>query len=136
MNRLRQINLSAAAIVLICFFLPWVQVSCGGVKDSLSGFDLARQDEKLLWLIPVLMIAILALGLTRFREGQGGRFTLVSLISGLLSAYLINHQHTKADRWSGLIAAQMTGWFWLALLSSLGIVASALMLLFKRTRAP
>src|SRR5438309_10184410 len=112
MNRLRQINLSAAAIVLICFFLPWVQVSCGGVKDSLSGFDLARQDEKLLWLIPVLMIAILALGLTRFREGQGGRFTLLSLVSGLLSAYLINRQHMKADRWSGLIAAQMTGWFW------------------------
>lgn len=134
MKRLRQINLSAAAIVLICFFLPWVQVSCGGVKDSLSGFDLARQNEKLLWLIPVLMIAILALGLTRFREGQ--LFPLMSLVSGLLSAYLINHEHVKADRWSGLIAAQVTGWFWLALLSSLGIVVSALMLLFKRTRAP
>ena len=133
MKRLRQINLSAAAIVLICFFLPWVQVSCGGVKDSLSGFDLARQNEKLLWLIPVLMIAILALGLTRFREGQ--LFPLMSLVSGLLSAYLINHEHVKADRWSGLIAAQVTGWFWLALLSSLGIAASALMILFKRTRA-
>src|SRR5216683_1965856 len=131
MKRLRQINLSAAAIVLICFFLPWVQVSCGGVKDSLSGFDLARQNETLLWLIPVLMIAIVALGLTRFREEQ--LFPLMSLVSGLLSAYLINHEHVKADRWSGLIAAQVTGWFWLALLSSLGIVASALMLLFKRT---
>ncbi len=134
MNRLRQINLSAAAIVLICFFLPWVQVSCGGEKDSLSGFDLARQNEKLLWLIPVLMIALLALGLARFRERQ--LFSLLSLVSGLLSAYLINHEHVKADRWSGLIAAQVTGWFWLALLSSIGIVASALMLLFKRTRAP
>jgi len=136
MNRLRQINLSAAAIVLICFFLPWVQVSCGGEKDSLSGFDLARQNERLLWLVPVLMIAILALGLRRFREAKGQLFPLVSLVSGLLSAYLINHEHVKADRWSGLIAAQVTGWFWLALLSSLGIVASALMLLFKRTRAP
>jgi len=136
MKRLRQINLSAAAIVLICFFLPWVHVSCGGVKDSLSGFDLARQNEKLLWLIPVLMIAILALGLTRFREAKGQLFPLVSLVSGLFSAYLINHEHMKADRWSGLIAAQVTGWFWLALLSSIGIVASALMLLFKRTRAP
>src|SRR6266516_1543092 len=134
MNRLRQINLSAAAIVLICFFLPWVQVSCGGEKDSLSGFDLARQNEKLLWLIPVLMIALLALVLARFRERQ--LFSLLSLVSGLLSAYLIKHEHVKADRWSGLIAAQVTGWFWLALLSSIGIVASALMLLFKRTRAP
>ena len=136
MNRLRQINLSAAAIVLICFFLPWVQVSCGGVQDTLSGFDLARQDEKLLWLVPVLMIAVLALGVTRSLQNKAGSFSLASLVSGLLSAFLINREHLKSDRWSGFIAAQMTGWFWLALGSSFVVAASALMLFFRRTRAP
>jgi len=52
---LRQINTSAAIIVLVYFFLPWVQVSCGGAKDTMGGLDLARDGQGLLWFIPVLM---------------------------------------------------------------------------------
>ena len=135
-NQLRRVNLSAAAIVLICFFLPWVQVSCAGARDSLSGLDLAREGERLLWLVPLLMIAVLALGVMRFGERQASLFPIASLVSGLLSAYLLNREHAKSDRWSGLIVAQVTVWFWLALLASLVIVVSALLLFFRRTRAP
>jgi hypothetical protein len=42
MEKARRTALSAAGFVLICFFLPWVQVSCLGAKDSASGFNLAR----------------------------------------------------------------------------------------------
>src|ERR1043165_3812395 len=56
-HMLRRINLSAALIVLICFFLPWEQVSCGGAKDTLSGFDLARHDQFTLWLLPPFVFA-------------------------------------------------------------------------------
>ena len=135
-DKLRRINLSAAAIVLICFFLPWVQVGCAGARDSLSGFDLAREGEKLLWLVPLLMIAVLALGVMRFSQRQASLFPIASLVSGLLSAYLLNREHTKVDRWSGLIVAQVTVWFWLALLASLVMVVSALLLYFRRDRAP
>jgi len=66
---LRRINLSATAIVLVCFFLPWVQMSCGGTSDTLSGFDLARRDSTLLWLIPLLTAAVLVVRLLR-RAGE------------------------------------------------------------------
>lgn len=135
-NQLRRVNLSAAVIVLICFFLPWVQVSCAGARDSLSGFDLAREGERLLWLVPLLMIALLAVGLVRFSERQASLFPIASLVSGLLCAYLLNREHAKSNRWSGLIVAEVTVWFWLALLASLVIVVSALLLFFRRTRAP
>ena len=55
---LRRINISAALIVFVCFFLPWEQVSCGGAKDTLNGLDLARHDHPLLWLVPLLMLAV------------------------------------------------------------------------------
>src|SRR5205807_10369988 len=67
---LRRINLSAAIIVLVCFFLPWVQVSCAGAKDSLSGLDLARQDDALLWLIPLVICGVLVFILMRMRAAR------------------------------------------------------------------
>lgn len=38
MDRARRVSVSTATFGLICFFLPWVQVSCAGLKDSASGF--------------------------------------------------------------------------------------------------
>lgn len=70
MNVMRRINLSAATIVVVCFFLPWIQVSCAGVKDTLSGLDLARHDDALLWLIPLMMCAVLIFGLLRVRRAS------------------------------------------------------------------
>ena len=54
---LRRINTSTAIIVLVCFFLPCVQVSCAGAKNTMSGLDLARDGQSLLWFIPVLRCA-------------------------------------------------------------------------------
>ena len=48
-NNSRRVTLSLAIFVLICFFLPWVQLSCAGIEDSASGFDLARATEFFGW---------------------------------------------------------------------------------------
>jgi hypothetical protein len=37
---------------------------------------------------------------------------------------------------SGIIAAQLTGWFWLSFLSAVAIIASGIGLLFRRSREP
>jgi hypothetical protein len=66
MKDARRVSLSLAAFVLICFFLPWVQLSCVGMKDSVSGFDLARGGDRFLWLVPSLMVVIILLRLVRF----------------------------------------------------------------------
>src|SRR5437762_4614535 len=133
---LRQINTSAAIIVLVCFFLPWVQVSCAGSRDTLSGVDLARDGHGLLWFVPVLMGALILSAIVRIRREQNKAFALASALCGLVTAYLMNHERLRAHDESGLIAAQLTGWFWLGLFSSLAIVISGLILFVRGKRSP
>ncbi len=133
---LRRINLSAAIIVLVCFFLPWEQVSCGGVRDSVSGFDLARHDHISLWLIPLLMFAVLVVGLLRRRAEKPQGQAIVALISGAATAYLMNDQRVRVHDAATIISAQLTGWFWLGLLSALALTITAVGLLVSPRRAP
>lgn len=133
---LRRINISAALIVLVCFFLPWEQVSCGGARDTLSGLDLARNDQMLLWLVPLLMLALIVVGVLRRRNEQPLLLAIVNVVSGGVATYLMNDQRIRVREASGLISAQLTGWFWLSFLSSLAITISALSMLFVRRPTP
>jgi hypothetical protein len=135
MERTRRVTLSAAVFALICFFLPWVQVSCAGLKDSESGFDLARGGERALWLVPLLMLAVILLGLMRAWKQRASVFALMSMVSGLISAYLMDRERVDAEQASGIIGAHVTGWFWLGFVASLGVAASAVMFYLKRSRS-
>ena len=130
----RRINLSAAIIVLICFFLPWEQVSCGGSSDTLSGLELARHESTLLWVIPLLMLAVLVFGLVRRRAAQAQRLAIVSIVAGGITAYLLNDERARVRDAAGLLSAQLTGWFWLAFIASLTMVATAVVLFVKQPR--
>jgi hypothetical protein len=133
---LRRINLSAAIIVLVCFFLPWEQVSCAGAKDTLSGLDLARHDHASLWFVPVLMGAVIVLGLVRAWKAKPQSYSIVSAVCGGVAAYLMNSERLRVHDESDLISAQLTGWFWLALISSLAVAISALASLLRKQRGP
>jgi len=133
---LRRINISAVFIVFVCFFLPWEQVSCGGAKDTLNGLDLARHDHPALWLIPLLMLAALVIGLVRRRSENFRSFSVTSLVSGGVAAYLMNEERLRVHNESGIISAQLTGWFWLAFLSSLTMIITLLVMLLRKRRAP
>ena len=133
---LRRINLSGAIIVLVCFFLPWVQVSCAGASDSLSGLDLARDDDALLWLIPLLMCAVLVLVLLRRRAASPHLLGLLSTFAGAIVVFLMNRERTRAHNESGLIAAQLTGWFWLGFFAAVAVVVTGIAILLRRQRAP
>jgi hypothetical protein len=136
MRILRHTNTSAAIIVLVCFFLPWVQVSCAGAKDTMSGLDLARDGEGLLWFIPVVMGALVLSALIRIRREEHRAFAVASAICGLLTAYLMNRERLRVHDESGLISAQLTGWFWLGFISTLAVSVSGIWMLLKRQRAP
>ena len=133
---MKRINLSAAIIVLICFFLPWVQVSCGGATATSSGLNLALHDDALLWLVPLSMCAVLVLGFLHARRESLKLYWITSAISGVVVVLLMNRQRTQAQDQSGLIAAQLTGWFWLAFIAAIAIVITALAPLLRRQRAP
>jgi hypothetical protein len=125
---------SLALIVLICFFLPWVQLSCGTSENRLSGVDLARDAHSGLYLIPFLMLAILFLGIARAWRDRREVSAIVSLVAGLVSAYLMNRERVRAEDTSGLIAVGLTGWFWLGLGSTIALVIVSALRFLKRPR--
>jgi len=129
-----RVNLSLTLIVLVCFFLPWVQVSCGSSRDTLSGIDLARDGHGSLWFIPLLMIVIILLNIARALKAQHQVSALITLIAGLVSAYLMNRERVRAEDSAGLIAVGLTGWFWLAFGSALGLVILALIQILRLPR--
>lgn len=129
----RRVSVSAAIFVLICFFLPWVEVSCGGAKDSASGFDLAREGDGELWLIPLFMLAFITLGVTQLWQKLPAVFALLGVVGGAFSAYLMNYERTNAEQ---NIGAHATGWLWLGIFLSLILVAFAFLFFFKRAKSP
>jgi hypothetical protein len=136
MDNARRTTLGAALFVLICFFLPWIQVSCLGMKDSESGFGLARSDDRALWLVPILMIAVLSLYLAQAMMNRAPwLFSLVGLSSGLISAWLIYRARAGIGS-SALIPTFWTVWYWLGLVASLVVAAGALWFYTRRARAP
>jgi len=134
MNNPGRISLSAALIVLVCFFLPWEQVSCGASKDTLSGVDLARDGHNGLWLIPLLMLLAIFFSIARTWQERREISSLVSFLAGLVTAYLMNRERLRAEDTSGLLAVRLTGWFWLGFASSIAIVVIAAIQFLKRPR--
>lgn len=119
----RRTTTALALIVLICFFLPWVQVSCGSSSSRLTGVDLARDGHNSLWLIPFLMLVILLLAVARVWKERVS--ALVPFIGGVVTSFLMNRERMRADDTSGLVAVRLTGWFWLGLVTAIGLVAVA-----------
>ena len=132
MKSRRVIN-SIALIALICFFLPWVQLSCGASENRLSGVDLARDGHGGLWLLPILMVAVLLLSIARKWKDRRELSALVSLLAGLVSAYLMNRERIRAANTSGLIAVGLTGWYWLGFGSTIALVIVSAFRFLKRS---
>ena len=130
----RRVSTSLALIVLTCFFLPWVQLSCGTSESRLSGVDLARDGHSGLYLIPFLMLAVLFLGIARAWKDKREVSAIVGLVAGLVSAYLMNRERVRAEDTSGLIAVGLTGWFWLGLGSTIALVIVSALRFLKRPR--
>lgn len=128
MRAIRSINLSAAIIGLLCFFLPWVQVSCGGAKDTLNGIDLARNGHESLWLIPLLLLVAILVGLFKVWRAQPQVYAIVATLCGAISAILMNREQMRVENETGLIAAQLTGWFWLGIFSVIAVTVSGLIM--------
>jgi hypothetical protein len=137
MDGARRVTLSAAAFALICFFLPWVQASGLGLRDSASGLELAHAGGRLVWLIPPLLLMVLVTGLVRFIPEQiPAAFALISMVGGGLTAYLMYLERLRPGPSSAFIATRMTLWFWLGLAASLVVVVSALLFYIRRSDSP
>jgi hypothetical protein len=134
MNRNR-FSISLALIIVICFFLPWIQVSCGGSESRLSGVDLARDVHTELWIIPLLMIAVLFVNFMRAWRENRAVVAAINLIAGLASAYLMNRERSRADHPTGLLEVALTIWFWLGFFATFALTGVGVwMFLARRDR--
>jgi hypothetical protein len=133
----RRTTLSLAIFVLICFFLPWVQLSCVGMKDSVSGYDLAREGDRFLWFVPLFMVAVVVFGLLRLIwEKMPAVFALAGTVGGAVSAYLMYHERSITNNSPRLVATQWTLLFWLGFAASLGVLTAAFIFYVRRSRSP
>ena len=136
MNGNRRTTISLALFVLICFFLPWVEASCLGMKNTISGYDLAR-DDNLLWNIPLAMLVIFALGIFPMVVKRiPALFALAGTVGGSISAYLMYRERSNTSGSPRVVALQWTAVFWLAFISSLGVAGAALFFYATRSRSP
>jgi len=108
-----------------------------GMRDSLSGYDLARSGDRLLWLVPVAMLIILAIGLSRsVRDQMPSVLALAMTVGGAMSAYVMYRERASTDHSTQVIATQWTIFFWLGFLACLAVVAGGFAFYFKRSRSP
>ena len=133
MEKANKVTVSLAITLLVCFFLPWVQISCGTSKDTASGLDLARDGENGLWLIPILAVVLIVCGVRLLRIDQR-IFAVVTLLSGLVTLYVMNHERTKFTENTGVIEARLTAGFWLGFFAAIATAASGVLALVRRKR--
>lgn len=109
-------------------------MSCGGAHDTLSGWDLARHDQTLLFLIPLLMLAVVIAGAWLRRSEKRSPLAILALVAAGVSSLLMNQQRARVHDEGALLSAQLTGWFWLAFLSTLAVAITAVGMLINRRR--
>jgi hypothetical protein len=81
------------------------------------------------------MLVVLFVGIARVWKERHELSALTALIAGLVSAYLINRERVRAEDSSGLIAVALTGWFWLGLSSTIGLVIVSALRVLRRPKA-
>lgn len=80
------------------------------------------------------MLALLVFGLRAWKE-RDELSALLGLMSGLVSAYLMNRERLKFEDDDGLLQVGVTGWFWLGLGSSIAILLMAAFRLLVRRKS-
>jgi len=108
-----------------------------GLRDSVSGYDLARSGDSLLWLLPFLMLVIISLGILRSVRDKMPIFLALSMtVGGSVSAYLMYRERSSTSGSPKLVATQWTVFFWLGFLACICLVAAGIVFYSKRSRAP
>jgi hypothetical protein len=89
------LSMGCASVVIVCFFLPWITVSCAGLQnyvETWSGYDLASGgihlvttvnvgDTQVLYVIPAAALVFIILLFSGRRRVGGGMATLVTLLT-------------------------------------------------------
>lgn len=137
---------ACAVLVLICFFLPWISVSCGSEQIlEVSGQELAAgftffgekaPGQPVLWLTLLAALICLIIAGAAYSKGRMSRggavgqilLTAVGLIAMLVVYLNLRPQPSESDEWlEGLVTLSTEIGLWGTFLGYLGIVAGAIL---------
>ena len=139
------ISRSAATLLVICFFFPWISVSCSGQQITATGYELATGIEDMqnssqgeaysngdmsYFLIPAIGVIVLVASFI-FGLSLARTIYLASGIVGFgfLLLKMFDFQQQVSDLKNQGYIVNVTyemGW-WLALLSLAGIIAAGIL---------
>ena len=99
---------AGATLILICFFLPWLEVSCSGKKIIGSGLTFAQKAAPL-WLIPVFAILVLLLSVWYWKGLSLNWFKILSVILAVLGIVMLVFTYISIEqKLSGFVVKRIT----------------------------
>lgn len=129
------ISRSAAILLIVCFFFPWVTIACSGIEITATGYELATgidaeelgssssseqgDGEAAYFLIPFLAIAVLGVSFTSLSIARIAYFAAGVVGIGFMVLEMIGNQNDLSDMRNDGVIVEFTyeiGW-WLAMLS-------------------
>lgn len=141
----RIVSGSAAAIVLLCFFLPWATVSCSGQElMTVSGLDMASgvevsgqqvEGETILYAIPLAVLVILGLLVVAANNAIGaGIGQITASIVGLLILFLKWSSLTSNAQQQGMEVSAEIGFFG-TVVGFIVVIIGALLIMQEKSKS-
>ena len=99
---------AGATIILICFFLPWLEVSCSGKKIIGSGLTFAQKAAPL-WLIPAFAILVLLLSVWYWKGLSLSWFKILLVSLAVLGIVMLVFTYISIEqKLSGFVVKRIT----------------------------
>jgi hypothetical protein len=121
-QRRTHVSITAVLAALVCFFLPWFQLSCGTERvASLSGWQLAVGSETLAGgetkhpevfvLLLALLVLLAFLGWSAFKSQVTSRFGFIlQIAAGMFSILIPLIEFVRLrSRWRALAGSSLMG---------------------------
>lgn len=134
---------TAASIAVICFFLPWVLVSCGGQPvASINGWQLAAggsvntgyvsqpiPDSPVLFLVLLAALVALATVYLVYKDQlEARRAAVMATISGAVALFTLFIRLSGAQSQTSMgVSVQLEVGFWGTVLAHVGIIVGAVL---------
>lgn len=99
---------AGAVIILVCFFLPWLEVSCSGKKIIGSGLTFALKAAPL-WLIPAFAVLVLLLFIWYWKGLSLNWFKILLMCLAVLGIVMLVFTYISIEqKLSGFIVKRIT----------------------------
>jgi membrane-bound ClpP family serine protease len=138
---LKKFSPAVFGIILICFFLPWVNVTCQGQNAAtfsgiqlVTGTTVQQQNQTIKsepLAVAVLVLTILGLALSFLKDNKS---SIIPGIIGVAAFILLLLLKSKIDASNQNIQVQYAIGFWLVLILLIGAIALNGYLYFYSTK--